>query len=258
MPLHAAQIRPRNHFCRETLCRCHTPVPHHGNDGALPSNNPKQASRYQNHHTAQIRPRNHFCRETLRRFHTPVPHHGNDGALPSNNPKQASRYQNHHTAQIRLETNSGGKRSVVSTRRFHTMATTERCPPTIRSKLRGIKPITLHKYALETISAGKRSVVSTRRLHTMTTTERCPPTIRNKLRGIKTITLHKYASKPILEGNAPSFPHAGSTPWQRRSVALQQSEASFEVSNPSRCTNTPSKPFLQGNALSFPHAGSTP
>ncbi len=133
---------PRNHFCRETLCRFHTPVPHHGNDGALPSNNPKQASRHQTHHTAQIRPQNHFWRETLRRFHTPVPHHGNDRALPSNNPKQALRYQTHHAAQIRLETISGGKRSVVSTRRFHTMATTERCPPTIRSKLRGIKPIT--------------------------------------------------------------------------------------------------------------------
>jgi hypothetical protein len=92
---------PRNHFCRETLRRFHTPVPNHGNDGALPSNNPKQASRYQTHHAAQIRPRNHFWRETLCRFHTPAPHHGNDGALPSNNPKQASRYQNHHAAQIR-------------------------------------------------------------------------------------------------------------------------------------------------------------
>jgi hypothetical protein len=258
MPLHAAQIRPRNHFCRETLCRCHTPVPHHGNDGALPSNNPKQASMYQNHHTAQIRPRNHFCRETLRRFHTPVPHHGNDGALPSNNPKQASRYQNHHTAQIRLETNSGGKRSVVSTRRFHTMATTERCPPTIRSKLRGIKPITLHKYASKPFLQGNApsfphagSKPWQRRSVALQQSE-ASFEVSNPSRCTNT------PSKPFLEGNALSFPHAGSTPWQRRSVALQQSEASFEVSKPSRCTNTPSKPFLEGNALSFPHAGSTP
>jgi hypothetical protein len=119
-----------------------TPVPHHGNDRALPFYNPKQASRHQTHHTAQIRPQNHFWRETLRRFHTPVPHHGNDGALPSNNPKQASRYKSITLHKYALETISAGKRSVVSTRRFHTMATTERCPPTIRSKLRGIKPIT--------------------------------------------------------------------------------------------------------------------
>jgi hypothetical protein len=133
-----------------------------------------------------------------------------------------------------LETISAGKRSVVSTRRFHTMATTERCPPTIRSKLRGIKPITLHKYALKTISGGKRSVVSTRRFHIMATTERYPPTIRSKLRGIKPFTLHKYALETISGRKRPVVSTRRFHIMATTERCLPQSEANFEVSNSSR------------------------
>ena len=66
-------IGKRHDHNKTTLCRFHTLVPHHGNDGALPSKNPGASFEL------------FAWRETLCRCHTLVPHHGNDGALPSKN-----------------------------------------------------------------------------------------------------------------------------------------------------------------------------